>query len=84
MTRIVTIVLTLLVGLASLFVSVCGGGFLVSLSYQALRQVFQPTGTNDALAVLPVMMFAAGCAAVGGWACWRCIQFIRRELSKRE
>ena len=84
MMRIVTIVFALLAGLASLFVSVCGGGFFVSLGYQALRQAFQPTGTSGALAVLPVLMFAALCAGVGAAVCWSCIRFIRRELSKRE
>lgn len=83
MTRIVVIVFGLLAGLASLFVSVCGGGFFVVMGYDAIRRMFQPTGTNELLSVLPVLMFAAGCAGAGGWVCWKCVQFIRRELANR-
>lgn len=82
--KAVSIVFALLAGLASLFVSVCGGGFFVTMGFDAIRTMLHPTGTQTALAVLFVLMFAAACAAGGGWAFWRCLKFIRREWRDRE
>lgn len=85
--RIVTIFLALLAGLASLLVSVCGGGFVLSMGYAAIRAMLHPRGTQTTGSVLPsalpILMFAVASAAVGGWAFWRCIQFIRREWRDR-
>ena len=82
--KIASIVFALLAGLASLFVSVCGGGFFVTMGADAIRSMLHPTGTQTALAVVPILMFAAACAAGGGWAFWRCVKFIRREGFGRE
>jgi len=88
--RIFSIVIALLAGLASLFVSVCGGGFFVTFGYTATRSMLHPasmlhqTAAQVALAILPMLMFAAACAAVGAWAFWRSIRFIRREWLRRD
>jgi hypothetical protein len=84
MMRIVAIALALLAGLASLFVSVCGGGFFVITGYQSIRGMLHPTGTQTALFAVPLLMLAAACAAVGGWVFWQCIKFIRRESVDRD
>jgi hypothetical protein len=82
--KFVSIVFALLAGLVSLFVSVCGGGFFVTMGSNAIRAMLHPRGTQTALVVLPILLFAAACAAGGGWAFWRCLKFIRREWLDRE
>lgn len=82
--KFVSIVFALLAGLASLFVSVCGGGFVISFGRMAIYSMLHPTGTQTALAILPMLLFAAACAAAGGFAAWRCIKFIRREWLGRD
>ncbi len=88
--RIVSIIVALLAGLASLLVSVCGGGFLIQFGYTAIHSLLHPapmqhqTGVQIALRILPMLVFAAACAVGGGVVCWLCIRFIRREWRGRD
>jgi len=88
--RSVSIVVALLAGLASLFVSVCGGGFFVTFSFTAIRSMLYPTSmlhqtvAQVALNYLPVLIFAGACAVIGGQAFLRSIRSIRREWLRRD
>ena len=88
--RSVSIVVALLAGLASLFVSVCGGGFFVTFSYTAIRSMLYPTAmlqqtaAQVALNFLPHVDFC-GCLRGVWWPCVFAIhRSIRREWLRRD
>ncbi len=77
--RIVAILGGLVLGLAGLFLSVCGGGFLVSMGYEALRNLFGAHRDPTALIGL-VLALSAGFLALGIVWCRAAYQILRKNL----
>jgi hypothetical protein len=81
--RIVSIVVGLVVGLVGLFMSVCGGGFLVSLGYDAWRNLFGVHRDPSAINGLFVLLLPAGSLALGIVVCRFAYQILREHLKDK-
>jgi cell division protein FtsX len=81
--RFVAIVGGLILGLVGLFMSVCGGGLIASLGYDALRNLFGPHRNPNAVNQLFVLIVPAGFLALGIVACRSAYQTLRRELKDK-
>jgi len=74
--RILGIVGGLLVGLVGLFMSVCGGGFLLSMGFATLRNIFGPSHDPGAAGALFV---PAGSLALGILVCRKAYQILQKQ-----
>jgi hypothetical protein len=83
MMRIVAIVGGLVVGLVGLFMSVCGGGFLASLGYDMLRNLFGAHRDPNAIVGLFLLVFPAGSLALGIVVCRSAYQILRKHLKDK-
>jgi hypothetical protein len=83
MMRILGIVVSLLVGLVGLFMSVCGGGLLLSMGFATLRNIFGPTHDPGAAGALFILLVPAGSLALGILVCRKAYQILQKQ-SKRE
>jgi ammonia channel protein AmtB len=81
--RIVPIVVGLIVGLVGLFMSVCGGGFLVSLGYDTLRNLFGVHRDPGAIGGLFVLLLPTGSLALGIVVCRSAYQILREHLKDK-
>jgi hypothetical protein len=81
--RIVAIVGALIAGLLGLFMSVCGGGLLVSLGYDTLRNVFGMHRDPSAFNGLFLLLVPAGSLALGIVLCRLAYQSVRRNLNDK-
>lgn len=79
--RIIAILGSLIVGLVGLFMSVCGGGFLISFGYAALRNIMDHT--PNAFYGLSNLLLPAGFLAVGIVVCRFAYQSVRRDLNDK-
>ncbi len=82
--RILGIFFALFAGLASLLMTVCGGGFFVALAYNQIRALTSRNGQAGAGSMLPLLLLAAVMAAIGGWLFSQCVKYIRREWRDRD
>jgi hypothetical protein len=81
MSRLLPIVATLLAGLVGLFMSVCGGGFVITMSYSAMRSFMQSGAQGNW--VFPFgIAFPAACAAGGILLLWKSWGSIRKIMAK--
>jgi cell division protein FtsX len=78
--RVLAILGGLLVGLVGLFMSVCGGGLLVSLGYRVLRGLFDAQPRTNAFSGLFLLLVPAGSLALGIFVCRTAYQILRRNL----
>jgi cell division protein FtsX len=78
--RIVAIVGGLMVGLLGLLMSVCGGGFLLSLGYDTLRRLFGAHRDPNAIGGLLFLLVPAGSLALGIVVCRSAYQVLRKHL----
>lgn len=78
--RIVAIVGALIVGLLGLFMSVCGGGFLVTLGFDTLSYLFDAHRKSDALGELPLLFISAVSLAIGVVVCRFAFRVLRKHL----
>lgn len=78
--RIIAIVGGLVVGLLGLFMSVCGGGFLASMGYGILRNLFAAGRNSNAIYGLFVLLLPAGFLALGIVVCRYAYQILRKNL----
>jgi hypothetical protein len=81
MSRLIAIVATLLAGLIGLFMSVCGGGFFITMSYSAIRTLFS-SGPRADISIVILLVFAAACAAGGIMIIRICWNSIRRIMGQ--
>ena len=81
--RKITIVGALLLGILGLFMSVCGGGFLVMFGYGAIRALFQSIPTPAQFGMLPFMALAAAFAVGGAILTWSCFKYVRKRMAER-
>jgi hypothetical protein len=80
--RIVAIVGGLLVGLLGLFMSVCGGGFLVSFGYDTLRYLFGTHRDPSAINGLFLLLLPAGSLVLGIVVCRSAYRILRKHLKE--
>jgi hypothetical protein len=78
--RMVVIVGGLVVGLLGLLMSVCGGGFMFSLGYGALRNLFSAHRDPSAINGLFFLLIPAGSLALGIVLCRSALQILRKHL----
>jgi hypothetical protein len=83
MMRIVAIVGGLVVGLLGLFMSVCGGGFLASMGYDTLRNLFGTHRDPSAVNGLFLLLIPAGSLALGIVVCRSAYRILRKHLKDR-
>jgi hypothetical protein len=81
--RIVPIVVGLIVGLVGLFMSVCGGGFLISLGYDALQDLFGAHGNSSAFGGLFLLLLPAGSLALGIVVCRSAYRILQEHLKNK-
>lgn len=81
--RMVAIVGGLVAGLLGLFMSVCGGGFLLSLGYQILRSLFGAHRDPSAINGLFLLLVPAGSLALGIIVCRSAFQILRKHLKDK-
>jgi hypothetical protein len=77
--RIVAIVCGLVVGLVGLLMSVCGGGFRVSMGYDTLRGLFGAHPDPSAINGLFMLLVPAGSLALGIVVCRAAYQILRDQ-----
>jgi hypothetical protein len=83
MTRIVSILVGLVVGLVGLFMSVCGGGFLASMGYSTWRSLFGAQRDPSAANGLFVLLLPAGSLALGIVVCRFAYQILRDTFNDK-
>jgi hypothetical protein len=76
--RIMLIIGALLLGLVGLFMSVCGGGFLIRMGYDASATIGRSGHWQDWLGALMLLSIPAVCAAIGASLCWFCVKSLRK------
>jgi len=81
--RIVAIMGGLVVGLVGLFMSVCGGGLLVSMGYDTLRNLFGAHRDPSAINGLFLLLLPAGSLALGIVVCRSAYQILRQHLKDK-
>ena len=78
--RKIVIILAFLAGLLGLFMSLCGGGFFVTMAYDAVNAIIR-SRQPDQMAGALVLLIIPGAFAVGGAAlAWVCFKIIRRDV----
>ena len=81
--RKITIIGAFLAGLVGLFMSVCGGGFFVTMAYNFVRDIFR--GQQDqAIGALVFLAIPAAFAVGGAFLFWACFKFIRRRVARSQ
>jgi Na+/melibiose symporter-like transporter len=81
--RKITIIGAFLAGLVGLFMSVCGGGFFVTMAYDFVRNIFR--GRQDQTIGALVFLAIPAAFAVGGASLfWVCFKFIRRRVARSQ
>jgi hypothetical protein len=78
MMRVLMILGALLVGIAGLFMSVCGGGFFLVFMLNAVTAFFRRGAGAAAIDNVPMLVLAGGCCAVGVLLVWGCAKSIRK------
>jgi len=73
----------LVVGLVGLFMSVCGGGLLVSMGYDTLRNLFGAHRDPSAINGLFLLLLPAGSLALGIVVCRSAYQILRQHLKDK-
>ena len=81
--RIVAIIGGLLLGLIGLFMSVCGGGFLISLGSDTLRNLFAAHRDPGAITGLVLLIVPAGSLALGIVVCRSAYRILRNNLGDK-
>jgi hypothetical protein len=81
--RIVAIVGGLVLGLLGLFMSVCGGGLLVSLGYSTLSDLFGPHRDPGAFNGLFLLVLPAGFLTMGIVVCRVAYHLLSKRLKDK-
>jgi hypothetical protein len=80
--RVVAIVGGLILGLLGLFMSVCGGGFLVSIGLDSLHYLLDAQHHPNALNGLFLLLIPATSLALGIVACRSAYRILRKHLDE--
>jgi cell division protein FtsX len=83
MMRIAAIVGGLMLGLFGLFMSVCGGGLVVSMGFDTLRRLFGAHRDPTAINGLFVLLMPAGFLVLGIFVCRSAYQTLRKHLNDK-
>jgi hypothetical protein len=78
MMRVLMIIGALLVGIAGLFMSVCGGGFFIAFIVNIVTSAFRRGAASADISMVPVIMLAGGCCAAGVFLVWGCSKSIKK------
>jgi len=80
--RKIAIVGAFLAGLAGLCMSICGGGFFVTMAYDSARNIFQSGRPDQLIGMLLFLAIPAGFAVGGAFLFWACFKAIRRRIAE--
>ncbi len=77
--RKITIIGVFLAGLLGLFMSLCGGGFFVTMAYDSVRNIIRSGQQDQMFGALVLLVIPAAFAVCGAALFWACFKFIRRR-----
>jgi hypothetical protein len=69
-----------LLGLVGLFMSVCGGGFLIRMTYGAVTNIVHSGHWQEWPGVLILLAFPAAFATGGAVLCWVSARYLRKQI----
>jgi hypothetical protein len=78
MMRVLMIIGALLVGMVGLFMSVCGGGFFIVSLVNLVTSSFRQGAAAANIGMVPMIVLAGGCCAVGVLLVWSCAKSIKK------
>lgn len=80
MMRKVIIIGAFLAGLLGLFMSLCGGGFFVMMTFESIKNIVR-SGRQDQGALV-LLVIPAAFTVCGAALFWACFKFIRRRYDR--
>lgn len=80
--RQIAIIGAFLAGLAGLCMSVCGGGFFLTMAYSSVRNALHTGHPEDLIGMAVLLAIPAGFAVGGAFLFWACFKAFRRRVAE--